>query len=66
MKPKNIFIATVATIAPLFTILPTLTLPATAQQPNPNRNIYGAPQGAIMGECYARVVGDEPGSRVNI
>lgn len=58
MKLKNILIAAVATIAPLLTILPTLTPPATAQQPT---------QSTIRnGECTALVIGEERGSRVNM
>ena len=56
MKLKNIFIAAVATIAPLLTIFPTLTPPATAQEEVSIRN----------GECSSRVIGEEQGSQINM
>jgi len=51
MKLQHILIATVSSIAPLLTLLPTLTPPATAQ----NRSL-----------CSAPIVGRQEGSRVNM
>lgn len=58
MKLQHILIAIASLIAPLFTLLPTLTAPATAQQPT---------QPTIRsGECSSVVIGQERGSRVNM
>ena len=54
MKLKHILIAIVSSIAPLFTLLPPVTAPATAQ-PTIQR-----------GECSSLIIGQEQGSRVNM
>lgn len=54
MKLKHLSIVVISSIAPLLTILPSLTLPATAQQE------------IQRGECSARVVGEQEGSQVNM
>lgn len=56
MKLQHLFIAAVGSIAPLLTIFPTLTPPATAQEEVSIRN----------GECSSRVIGEEPGSQINM
>jgi uncharacterized protein YgiM (DUF1202 family) len=56
MKLKHTLIVLVSSIAPLLTILPTLTPPATAQEEVSIRN----------GECYSRVIGEEQGSQINM
>lgn len=55
MKLQHLFIAAVGSIAPLLTILPTLTPPAAAQD-------------IIIrnGECSSRVIGEEEGSQINM
>lgn len=58
MKLKPTLIALVSTIAPLLTLLPPVISPATAQQ--------GLQQEGNLGICRSTVVGQEPGSRVNM
>ncbi len=58
MQPRTIFIAIVSTIASLLTFLPGATPAATAQQ--------GIQEQGNLGVCSSRVVGQEPGTRVNM
>lgn len=56
MKLRYLFIATIGSIAPLLTILPTFTPPAAAQTEVRIRN----------SECSSRVIGEEQGSQINL
>jgi len=58
MQIRTIFTALVSTIAPSLTLLPGAIPAATAQQ--------GIQEEGNLGVCSSRVVGQEPGSRVNI
>ena len=56
MKLKHLAIIAISSIAPLVTILPTFTPPATAQTEVRIRN----------SECSSRVIGEEQGSQINM
>ncbi len=58
MQLKPTLIALVSTIAPFLTLLPPVTSVATAQQ--------GIQYEGNLGTCLSRVVGQEPGSQVNM
>ncbi len=58
MQSRTILITVVSTIAPLLTLLPGATPAAIAQQ--------GIQYEGNLGVCSSRVVGQEPGSRVNM